>query len=111
MAIVWLSVSAVGEGAITPFGRELTPAQRARAEMEAYDALPPDASKAVRESPNDVALTNRFLSIRQRGAPRAVLERLRARGLMPYQVGEGGILAELVLEELGAAASGGERAP
>ena len=42
---------------------------------------------------------------------RAVLERLRARGLMPYQVGEGGILAELVLEELGAAASGGERAP
>lgn len=98
-----LSVMGAFNGAVTPFGRELTPAQRASAEMQAYDALPPEARKAVAESPNDVALTNRFLSIRQRGAPRHVLERLHARGLMPYQVGEGGILAELVLEELNAA--------
>jgi phosphoglycolate phosphatase-like HAD superfamily hydrolase len=76
------------------------PDPRAVAEMEAYDLLPAEARAAVGDSPNDVGLADKLQGIRQRGAPRVVLERLRERKLMPYQVGEGGILAEIIADEL-----------
>ena len=76
------------------------PDPRAMAEMEAFDLLPPEARASVSESPNDVALAGKLQDVRSRGAPRAVLERLRSRNLMPYQVGEGGIVAEQIAEEL-----------
>ncbi|WP_456681871.1 hypothetical protein [Bradyrhizobium sp. USDA 3311] len=79
------------------------PDPRARAEMEAFDLLPPEAREAVRSSANDVSLVGKIVRIRNMGAPRSVLERLRSRSLLPYQVGEGGVLAEMVAEELGGA--------
>lgn len=80
------------------------PCPRARAEMEAFDLLPSPARAAVRESPNDVALAQKLFGIRRRGAPRSVLERCRARGILPGQLGLGGILAELVADELSGSA-------
>lgn len=76
------------------------PDPRARVEMEAFDLLPSETRALVRDSSNDVGLGSKLISIRQRGAPRRVLEKLQARGLLPYQVGEGGILAEIVADEL-----------
>src|ERR1700687_2552639 len=92
---------------VTPFGaapsRKRDPSEPhpdARAELDAFDLLPPAGRAGLRESPNDVALAGKLAAIRRCGAPRSVLERLRARKLLPYQVGEGGILAELVIAEL-----------
>ena len=67
--------------------------------MEAYDALPPETRQLVRDSANDVSLGGKLQAVRQRGAPRPILTRLQKRGLMPYQVGEAGIVAEMVLDE------------
>ena len=78
----------------------IKPCPRAAAEMEAFDLLPPEAREAVRSSPNDVALSGKLLTIRQIGAPRYIADRFRARGILPYQVGVTGILAELVVDEL-----------
>jgi hypothetical protein len=70
------------------------PDPRAVAELEAYDLLPPEARATVRESPNDVALADKLS---------------RVRGIMPAQLGLGGILAELVADELGTKADGGNK--
>jgi hypothetical protein len=100
-----------GFNGVVPFGScGLAPAPksdpnkpdvRARCEMEAFDLLPPEARAVVRESPNDVSLVGKLVRIRNQGAPPSVFKRIRSRGLMPYQLGEGGILAEMVAEELG----------
>jgi phosphoglycolate phosphatase-like HAD superfamily hydrolase len=76
------------------------PDPRAIAEMEAYDLLPAEARAAVGDSPNDIGLAGKLHNIRARGCPRHVLARIRDRNLMPYQLGEGGILAEVVADEL-----------
>jgi hypothetical protein len=89
----------------TPWGEPSAPDPnkpdpRAMAQMQAFDSLPAETRASVRESPNDMNLADKFHAIRQRGAPREVLDRLRERKLMPYQVGEGGILAEVLADEL-----------
>lgn len=94
-----------GNGVCLPCGepRKVDPNKpdpRARIEMEAFDLLPAEARAAVRESLNDVGLAGKLNAIRSTGCPRPVLEKIRARGLMPYQLGEGGILAEVVAIEL-----------
>jgi hypothetical protein len=76
------------------------PVRRAVQEMEAFDQLPAEVRAVVSESPNDIGLAGKLASIRSVGCPRAVLEKIRARGLMPYQVGEAGILTEVIADEL-----------
>jgi hypothetical protein len=68
--------------------------------MEAFDSLSPEVRSLVCESANDVALAGRLRHIHSKGCPPEILGRIQARGLLPYQLGDAGILAELVMLEL-----------
>lgn len=65
-------------------------------EMAAYDALPPEARAAFREARMGVPVQETRAMIAQRGIPREMAAKLKERGLLPYQLDEAELLAEMV---------------
>lgn len=72
------------------------PDPRARAEMEAFDKLKPEARVAFREALQQFSCAEVVNLVNQRGATPAVVAAARARGLLPYQLGLDGVVVETV---------------
>lgn len=73
-----------------------TDVQRARREMAAFDALSPEAKAAFRDARQQFGVRDVVGLVQSRGCPPAVKQALSLRGLLPYQAGTDGIVAEVV---------------
>lgn len=72
------------------------PDPRARSEMDVFDNLSAEQRDAIRNSRFGVALASTYATIVRGGSPPHVRDALKARGLMPCDVGTEGVLVELV---------------
>jgi hypothetical protein len=75
---------------------EETDVERARRDMAVFDRLEPEARAAFRDACQQFGVRDVVELIETRGAPWAVKEALSRRGLLPYQVGTDGVVAETV---------------
>lgn len=72
------------------------PEPRARAEMRTFDDLSPEMRLRIANSPFGAQIEVMLEDIVRGGAPPAVRDRLKSRGLYPCDVGNEGVLLELI---------------